>query len=195
MVYGCKCKGELIFLSSVFAHHDLTFSSLLFLAQFFPFLCTFILFFSCFFIPFTLHLCPLSSLLFPLNSLAVRPITPHPCIYFYTFYLFLQPYLLKYLLTLFLCHKATAIYTPIHTKAGGMDSEVWLGVVLGVWDKPSLTRFTSLSRTISPPSNLWRVQGSIPFGAYFVRAHPPAEEKKKLWDFTQSDGHVCLGSC
>lgn len=47
------------------------------------------------------------------------------------FHLFFQPYLLKYLLTLFQFHIATAIYTPIHAKAGEVDGGMRLGVAVG----------------------------------------------------------------
>lgn len=56
----------------------------------------------------------------------------HPSMYFYYFYSFLQPYLLKYLLTLFPFHKATTIYTPIHAEAGEVDGGERLVVGLKV---------------------------------------------------------------
>lgn len=73
-------------------------------------------------------------------------------------YTFLQPYLLKYLLTLFPFHKVTAIYTPIHVKAVKVNGGMWSEVGLGVRDEPSMIRFTSPPPTSHPTYERFKVQ-------------------------------------
>lgn len=111
--------------------------------------------------------------------------------YFYYFYLFLQPYLLKYLLTLFPFHKVTEIYTPIHVKAGEEDGGMWLGRGWGldVWDEPSPARFISLLRTIPPLIQPLK-------GSRFNSIWSLFSESASLrFFYTPSGGHVSLGSC
>lgn len=68
------------------------------------------------------------KLLVGLSGLQHPPQPPSP-IWFYYICVLLQPYQLKYLLTQFLFHKATAIYGPILAEAGDLDGGVWLFVM------------------------------------------------------------------
>lgn len=133
------------------------------------------------------------SLLFPPNFLswAARPLAASSI---YVFLLFL------FIFTA-VCVKVPSDSIPVsqshsdlhpYSRRGGRSGAAGGGGAGGVWDEPSPTRFTSLPRTISPPSSVCGVQGSIPFGACLLRVHPTVYEKKKK---KKSNGRVCLGSC
>lgn len=76
----------------------------------------------------------------------------------YYFFFILQPHLLKYPPTPFLLNKVTAIYIPIHVRAGEVDSGMWSRVRRGVWDEQSIIRFTGFSRR--PVSDVPHLKGS-----------------------------------
>ena len=128
----------------------------------------------------------LMSLFFPLNIsslsllLAVR-LCPLSSIQvcFFLIYIFIYFYSHIYESTFWLYspfHKATAIYTPIHAKAVEVGAVMQWGIRgAGEFDMSHHQPDLQVSPwTISPPFNLWRVQGSAPFAACLVRTHPPA---------------------
>lgn len=137
-----------------------------------------------------------------LNLLSVTRGCPHPSWCFYY-------------LCLFFSHKAPSDSIPILTKPQRFTPpftprrlrmlEFICRWDSGTWDEPLQARFTSLPWTISPPFNLWRVQGSTLFETCLVSMHTSAggaggvDKKKKKEKAkvlcAQTDDCVCFGCC
>lgn len=122
---------------------------------------------------------------------------PHLSGCFYYFYLFFTA--IKYLLTLFLLHKATAIYTPIDAKAWGCWNEFaggTAGLIRAVTDQIYKSPLDNLpSIQLLKGSRFDSTWNQSSEDASLFLASSPFKKKKALAFCTQSRHCACLGCC